>query len=109
MRVKAATIAAALLVVALLVNHWWVGVQMARIAAAAGRPPGAPMNDFGVDLPGYMKFLVKLDHLAVAYGFVLIPLAWVAFFVVASIVSGLGDLLGGPKPAGIAEARPVEP
>jgi hypothetical protein len=101
-RVKVATLAAAVLVVALLVNHWWVGVQVARITAAAGLPPGAT-NDFGVVLPGYLKFLVKLDHLAQRYGYVLIPIAWVAAFVVASVVLGLRDFLGGPKPAGIAE------
>jgi hypothetical protein len=102
MRVKFATVAAAVLLAALLVNHWWIGVQVARISAAVGRPLGAP-NDFGVDLPGYLKFLVKLDHLAERYGYVLISLAWVAAFVVASIGLGLRDFLGGPKPSGIPE------
>ena len=100
MRVKLATLAAVVVLAGLLVNHWWVGRQLARITAAAGLPPGTT-NDFGVNLPGFLKLLVKLDHFAVDYGHVLIPIVWVVSFVVASVGLGLRDLLGGPKPAEI--------
>jgi hypothetical protein len=100
LRTRAATFAAALLLAALLLNHVWVGIQAGRIAAAA---------NVGVQLPGSLRFLVKLDHFAIDYGYVLIPLAWVAAFVVASIGLGLRDLLGGSKPAGIEEDRPDDP
>jgi hypothetical protein len=62
----------------------------------------------GVQLLASPKFVVKLDHFAVDYGYVLIPLAWVAAFVVVSIGLALGDLFGGQKSAGIAEDRPSE-
>ena len=97
MRTRTATFAAALLVAALLLNHLWVSIQVGRIAAAA---------NVGVQLPGSLRFLVKLDHFAIDYGYVLVPLAWVAAFVVASIGFGLRDLLGGPKRAAIEEDRP---
>jgi hypothetical protein len=99
LRIKTATYAAAALVAALLVNHVWVGIQAGRIAAAA---------NVGVQLPGSLRFLVKLDHFAMDYGYVLIPLAWVAVFVVASIGLALRDLFGAPKSAGIAEDWPFE-
>jgi hypothetical protein len=100
-RVRAATVAAAGLLAALLVNHWWVGTQFATIAAA---------GNIGVNLPGYLKFLVKLDHFAEDYGYLLVPLAWVAAFVVASIGFGLADLLRRPKlPAGTSDDWPADP
>jgi hypothetical protein len=97
-RFKFATIAAAVVVAALLANHWWVAAQVARIAAAAGRP-ATPPADFGVDLPASLRFLVKLDHFAIDYGYVLILFVWVVAFTAASIGLGLRDLLVGPKPA----------
>ena len=99
MRIKAATIAAALLLAALLVNHWWVGVVMARIVAAAGGPPGRPPVDFGVELPHSVRFLIKLDHFAVDFGYILVPFAWVVAFLAASTWVGLRDFFGGSKPA----------
>jgi len=90
MRVKAATFAAAGLLAALLVNHAWVGIQAGRIAAAA---------NVGVQLPGSLRFLVKLDHFAMDYGYVLIPLAWGAGFVVASVGYGLKDIFSRGKEA----------
>jgi hypothetical protein len=109
LRIKAATIAAAVLLAALLVNHWWVGVVTARIVAAAGGPPGRPPVDFGVELPGYVKFLVKLDHFAVDFGYVLIPFAWVVAFLVASIGIGLIDFFGRPKAVTPPADWPVDP
>jgi hypothetical protein len=100
MRVRAATLAAAVVLAALLINHGWVSFQTGRIAAAA---------NVGVALPGHLRFLVKLDHFAVDYGYVLIPFAWAAVFVVTSVVLGLRNLLWRSKPAGSPSDWPAEP
>jgi hypothetical protein len=107
MRIRAATIATAFVLAALLINHWWVGVEIARIQAAAGGPPGPPAN-FGVNLPGHLKFLVKLDHFAVDFGYVLIPFLWVVVFLIASIWLSLRGFFGRSKTARSPEDWPVE-
>ena len=105
MRFKVATIAAALLVAALLVNHWWVPLQvMARIS-----PMGRPPNNLGVELPGYLRFLVKLDHFAVDYGYALIPFAWVVAFLVATIWSNLRNFFVRRKADWVPESWPEDP
>jgi hypothetical protein len=104
MRIKAATIAAAILLAAFLANHWCVHALVARIS-----PPGRPPADFGVELPGYLKFLVKLDHFAVDYGYVLIPFAWVLAFLVATIWANLRDFFVRRKAEWVPESWPGDP
>jgi len=90
---RIATWASVVAFVLLLVNHWVVAALVAHFQKAAG----APAN-FGVTLPRYVVFLVKLDHFAVDYGYVLLPLIWIVAFVGAGIIR----LLAGVEPRGAA-------
>ncbi len=67
--------------------HRWVEARLdAKIQEArkrAGLSPEAPMNDFGVPLPGYMMTLITLDHFLMKFWFVLLLLVFLIGFGIA--------------------------
>ena len=61
-----------------LAYHRWVAMRLDQIVLEArkraGLPLDASMADFGIPLPGYLMFCVRLDHLLMKFWFVLLPL-----------------------------------
>jgi hypothetical protein len=98
---KIATLISTLAVVFLVVNHVLIKALVAGIANGAG----APVN-LGVAMPARLVVLVKLDHLALDFGYILIPLLWFAAFLVCVSVRAW---LKVPKTTETPKDAPVDP
>jgi hypothetical protein len=87
-----ATLVTTLGVILLMVNHKGINAAVAQIQRNAGGP-----GNVGVNLPGSVVFLVKLDHFFVDYFYVLIPFAWLVTFLAWAVIRGVYGLLQPKK------------
>jgi uncharacterized membrane protein len=76
---RLATIVSTVAAILLMANHAWVGRVIAGLVVKDG---------VGVELPRHVGWLIKLDHVFVGQFYVLIPVLWIATFLVAVAVRG---------------------
>src|SRR5262245_11432039 len=103
MRYSVAAAISSLALGAFLVNHWWASAQVARVEQQVrqqlGLPPGAPLPDFGIELPRRVLLSIQVDHAFQRLWFILIPLIFGACIGIGALVSLIQGKPSPPDPS----------